>query len=367
MGNESLPSCHNSWLVTSTSSPFSSISILLAFTCILEIVSTLLNLGVFLGLLRLRKSNSNRYLAVLLNLVVTDLLYNLTAEFLYIVHLALQTYGTVSCQIVVTIGWLGLYLCLLSFFMLVLATFERYIAIFHPFRYLRLITSRIFLAAISFVYLVSIIFTCMFRLSNFSFAAGISVLVLLSFGGLLLACVYIRIFWLRRKIGSEIQKQKPNRIVPQSVTHQSENEMAPRQKQRTSLSVISSKVSASPNQTENTKKGESKARQRDRKNVFLVVFLLICMAVCYLPYLIGVSLYVFAKNKVTISKELLHWLWSILLINATINPVLFFYIDKEIRYHICRVFNCLQFAPDTELSTGYSRRISSIRPMDTNE
>ena len=361
--NTTQPACHTSWLVSTKSSPLNSISILLAVTCLLETTSTVLNTGVFLGLLRLRRSNSNRYVGILLNLVVTDLLYNLTAEFLYIIHLALQTFNVLSCQLVAAIGWLGLFLCLISFLMLVLATVERYIAIFYPFRYLGFIHSKICLAAIVLVYLISAVSTLMFRLSSFSYAAGISVLTLLSFGGLVLISVYARVFWLRHKIGKEIQKQRAPEVAPKITTYPPEEGSEQGYPQTRRLTTHQSL--APTKQNGNSRKGRFRNWSRDKRVAFLVALLLICMIVCYLPYLIAVSLHVFAKSKVTVSRELLHWLWSIMLINATLNPIIFFYFDKEIRYHIVKVFSCFQVVSDAEASTAYFHRSSTVRPLET--
>ena len=365
--NKTQPSCYTSWLVTTASSPMSSISILLAITCIFESVSSILNVSVFFGLLRLRRSSSNRYTGILLNLVVSDLLYNLTAEFLYIVHLALQTYNIVSCQLVTAISWLGLFLCLVSFFMLVLATFERYIAVFHPFKYVRFIQSRVFLAAVSFVYLLSFISTLMFRLSNFSYAAGISVLVLLIFGGFILVLVFVKVFWLRHRISKESRSWRLTvKVSPmQPWPVESFQPGHPRSDRIVSHQLASKETAAASSQRmEKTSKGGPSNQRRDGKSAVLIAFLLICMIVCYVPYLIGVSLFAFAKEQVAISKELLHWLWSIMLVNATLNPIIFFFLDKEIRYHISKVCSCLQFVPEQDTSTAYFLRSSAVAPLE---
>ena len=359
------PGCYNSWLVTSTSSSSpNSTSLLLAVTCIFETVSTLLNISVFLALLRLRRYNSNRHVGILLNLVVTDLMYNLTAEFLYIVHLGLQSFNMIVCQIVVAIGWFGLFLCLISFFMLVLATVERYIAVFYPFKYLTFVNSKISLAAIASVYLLSITATLMFRLSSFSYAAGITVLILLLFGGFVLVFAFARVFWLSHKIGKEMHRQKASRLA--SLGHAS----SPKQS-HPHLTVQhasdTSSMAASPRLADAEKKRKFRIWHRDRKNAFLIAFLLGCLVVCYLPYLVGVSLFAFAKGKVTVSKELLHWLWSIMLINATINPLFFFYFDREIRYHIFKVFGCCQTGSSPETSMTRFLRSSVVKPSEVDE
>lgn len=355
--------CHKSWLVISTSAPSSarnSLRFLLAINCMFEVISTLLNIGVLVGLVRLRRYNSNRHVGILINLVVTDLLYNLTAEMLYISHVGLQIFNVVACKLVVAIGWFGLFLCLVSFLMLVLATVERYVAVFYPFKYLRFVSSKLFLAIIGLVYLISIMATLMFRLSSFSFAAGISVLVLVLVGGFILTFAFVRVFWLSHKIGKEMHRQKVARMAPRLNSGSSEGH-------QTHLTVrdarVAHGVSASPISEEaREKKRKFRIWHRDRRNTYLIAFLLVCLIVCYLPYLIGVSLYAFAKGKVDVSKELLHWLWSVMLINATVNPLFFFYFDKEIRYHIFKVIGCRRVGLDSETSMTRFLRSSSVRP-----
>eukprot|EP00795_Rhopilema_esculentum_P012686 gene12686-3399_t len=350
--------CKNSWLVldTQNSPPSWSFGILIGFTCILEFISSLLNICVFVGLIRLWRSNTHRSVSVLINLVVTDLIYNFTAELLYTIHLILQQYDIIICNLIFTIGVFGLFLCLVSFLMLVLATIERYVAIFYPFRHVQYSNSKISFICIGVVYVLSVSFTIMFRLSNFSFASGISVLALLTLGGILMVFAFGRILLLTQRVKKDIERLKVGNI---------EGEMAGNRPRLMVPGEIGSDMA------ENRTAGRKKLRKwrQHQRNAVLIALLLSCLLSCYLPYLIGVSLFVFGKSAVKVTKETLHWLWMFMLVNATLNPVLFFFCDKEIRFHIMKALGFHNRIEPDAINSKTSRSSSiatNVSPQDVS-
>lgn len=336
--------CSKAWLVIGDKFSKSTYGLLTAIHCIFEIICGFLNVVILIAMIKLQRTNTRRNTLVLMNVVVTDLIYTFTGELAYIVNLVLQLCRETVCQIVTFIEVVGLFLCIVSFLMLVVATMERYIAIFYPFRHIDIMNSYKCAFLICVVYVIGVSLTAMFKLSRFGFAAGVTLLTVLITGGILMSFAFVRVFILSNRLKAQIVGQKLGTIGDdnQSTTVASHGQTAPPQTNRRNLSVISG-----PNPTQSSLSEEEKNRatrlrlwKRNRRNAILIALLLICLLACYLPYLIGASLFVFAKSKVYVSKELLHWLWAFMLINSMLNPVFFFFFDKEIRYHIFKIFNC---------------------------
>ena len=358
--------CSKAWLVIGDKFSKSKYGLLTAIHCIFEIICGFLNVVIFIAIMKLRRTNTRRNTLVLLNVVVTDLIYTFTGELAYIVNLILQLCRETVCQVVTFIEVFGLFLCIVSFLMLVVATMERYIAIFHPFRHNEIMSSYKCAFLICLVYVIGVSLTAMFKLSRFGFAAGVTVLTVLVIGGIMMSFAFVRIFILSKRLKAQIVGRKLGTIGDDNhnTTVASRGQATQPQTNTRNLSVISG---PNPTQLSLSEEEQNRATQlrlwkRDRRNAILIALLLICLLACYLPYLIGVSLFVFAKSKVYVSKELLHWLWAFMLINSTLNPVFFFFFDKEIRYHIFKIFGCEnRVAAETEKSY-FSRGSFAGRP-----
>ncbi len=306
----SKPGCYTTWLVVlpiSTSQiPF--YGVLAAIHIIFQLVSTTLNVLVVKAIIILRSKNHARSHMVSLNLCLTDLAYNLTTELAYIILLIIQLRDIANCHLVTFIGISGLFLCFASFLLLLFTTLERYIAVFHPFNYHSCFSSRLLTICMIAVYFVAACATMVFRISRFQFAAGLSLLILIMIGGSVMVVAFVRIFRFVYQTQSQLRSQRV-------------------------ASIADSTVGESSNTAEKNKR----ARQRDQGYANLIASLLSFMLICYLPYLIAISLFFFAKS-VHVSKGLLHWLWALLLINATLNPICFCFFDKEIRHEIAKDF-----------------------------
>ena len=300
--------CNKGWLVVLPISPpeVPSYNLLVAIHCMFQAASSALNFLVARALVSLRKKNGPRCHTVALNLCLTDLIYNVTTELAYIILLILQLFGIVHCRLVTLIEVTGLFLCFASFLFLLFATVERYIAVFRPFQYESFFTSRFLPLAVFAIYLTSAAATAGLILSSFSYGAGIILLIFLSICGIVTASLFVRIFKLVYRVRGQMQMQSAEVAAAAVTTHGAEN-----------VSI----------------RGKHRTWRNNSGYANLVAFLLVCMVACYLPYLIGVSLYVFATGDL-VSKKLLHWLWTLMLVNVCLNPICFCYFDKEIRAEI---------------------------------
>eukprot|EP00794_Sanderia_malayensis_P017061 gene17061-18779_t len=304
------PACSGAWFIVLPLSTSDVVwySLLAVIHLFLQLTATVLNSLVIKAIAALRTKNRTRPHTITLNLCITDLVYSMTTELVYIALLLLQlSTTTIDCSLVLFIGVTGLYLCFASFLFMVFATVERYVAIFRPFDYVSYFTTKLMSICVIFTYLIAGALTAMFHLTSFGFAAGITVLSLLCGGGIIMTVAFVRIFAFVFRLQKELKQQHTDRGHINNVKEDDGDTGGTRARRATQ------------------RKNHGYAR--------LLAFLLLSMCACYIPYLAAMCVHVFAKS-VSVPKSLLHWLWALLLVNSTLNPICFCFFDKEIRHEV---------------------------------
>ena len=87
----------------------------------------------------------------------------------------------------------------------------------------------------------------------------------------------------------------------------------------------------------------NRSRPKSLKKISLAKLTAVLCAtclVCYIPFVICAALYQF---EITMSRLLLHWMWTVLLISSTLLPVLFGFLNNELRTQIYRLWKTVKF------------------------
>ena len=88
--------------------------------------------------------------------------------------------------------------------------------------------------------------------------------------------------------------------------------------------------------TPKRKSNKSRPASPQRRLSLAKVTAVLCATclICYIPFVICVALY---KLKMIISRLLLHWMWTLLLLSSTLTPVLFGFLNNELRRKILKI------------------------------
>lgn len=214
MANESFTSCHHLPLPVNTVPyrPDVKTSIVTVFTCVFIGLACpcaiVLNLMVFLGVLR-KPDLRNVYNTSILFLATSDLLAGLITLPSFVVYQGSKLTSPqheFSCIALVMYTSTNFIFTGLSAITIILITMERYLAIFHPFRYQAYMTKRRIAVTISLVWVIWISFITLARFSPGASVGLYSIIaaVLLIPCILLTLFVYCKVCFLTRRVRASI-------------------------------------------------------------------------------------------------------------------------------------------------------------------
>ena len=259
---------------------------LIVINAILSVTSAILNISSILTIRRLKTLNHGTRL-VLLNLCTTDFLTGIVAQPFYIIFLSLQWEGKQVCPLAKSVVTVGLALWMASFIMLIVASTERFLNVLHPFSYERMINSSKPRFVLGTVWCFAAISAALYNIPALKTSLVIASAGLNCIGCIWMSFVYARIFYL-------VIKHK-NRI--QAVENRFQDDA-----------------------------GRSKDRNSSTN---LTVLIVVTSLLCYFPYSIALYYDFFSGSQTP--QILVNWLWTLILANSSLNPVLYCVKNSEIR------------------------------------
>jgi hypothetical protein len=295
-------------------------------TCIINIFACI---GAVLGntvvLLAFSRTKELRLISnvFLLSLVCSDLLVGLIVDPLYFVRQVKALQGINDCDVWIAYLTIALFCTGASFLNLALISCERYVAIFHPFRYVRVLTVRRAIVIIASVWLSWILLTLLRFAGLANRAVYFICFAVIGTCYLTTSTIYFRIF--------REAKRHQNRI---NTEQQAGNKLV-------------------------------HANMRERKLAKTMAFIFGSLLLCYTPGMI----ILFIRSKTGDTSDIMYvyypWAENLIFLNSALNPLIYCWRNREIRR---AVFNVLkvkqdeveQFSYGTDLRHGHCKASRTI-------
>ena len=281
--------CGEIWVLDlSTSNTSSLLPCLIVLNSIFLCSTIFLNLSAIVIIWKLDDvPGSNR--VILLNLSLADLLSGFFSQLIWIIFMVTQVAGHQLCALATATTFCGFTLWAVSFSILVLASIERYLCIFHPFLHERISSSKLFTITVVCVWLTGLSMSILYQFETMKKPLEIISAVFNSVGCCIMALVYARVFHLAYKVRREIRQQAD------SVNNQP---------------------------TENQSKGR-------RGSVNMKALVVALTLLFYFPY--STALYMTTLGSTKINAVVFSILWTFALANASFNPICYFMLNKALR------------------------------------
>ena len=247
------------------------------------IITIFLNLSAIIVIWQLEDvAGSSRIL--LLSLSFTDLLNGMISQPIFITFMSVQVAGKNICILAKIVTFVGLTLWVASFSTLVLASIERYLCIFHPFIHERINASKTFAVLLVSFWATGLLMAGLYQIEGIIKELSIIAAIFNASGCLLMAFVYIRVYYLAQKVRREIRDQA------QSVGNQGNHS------------------------------------SRSANMIAVIVALSI---ICYAPYAIAV--YIDSLSDMRVAALLFDWFWTLVMVNSAFNPICYCLLNKSLR------------------------------------
>ena len=235
--------------------------------------------------------------SILFNLSLVDLLSGLLPQVLWVTFMATQLSGYQFCPLANALTFCGLMLFTVSFLILVLASIERYMCIFHPFVYERVSGSGTF-KIIGCIWLTALSTSILYLFPVMKTPIHVGIAVIVSMGCCVIAFIYGRVFHLALKVRQEIQDQ-----------------------------------TASVNNWPKNRHG-----RRQRGSIKMTAFVVALSLLCYCPY--GISLFIATFTNTKINSKVFCVFWTIALANTSIDPICYFVFNKTLKQKLLALWRC---------------------------
>ena len=234
----------------------------------------------------------------LFNLSLADFLSGLLSQVLWIVFMTVQMLGHQICPLAKVVTFCGLTLLTVSFSTLVLASIERYIAIFYPFHHERITNSRVFFYLTLSIWFIALVASTLHLFPVMKPTVNIILAVIDSIGCCIITYSYVRVFHFAYKVRQEIKDQASS--------------------------------------VGNRQRGRNNRRERGSVKMIAVVVGLSLLF--YFPY--GISLYIAMFTSIKIDAKAFQALWTFALANSFIDPICYFMFNKKLRKKMIALWGC---------------------------
>ena len=290
--------CGEIWVLNPNANYLSGTLIILILINGLSLCLTVfLNLSAMIVMWRIDHiSGSNR--PILFNLSLVDLLSGLVSQVLWITFMATQLSGNQFCSLARAATFCGLTLFAVSFLILVFASIDRYICIFHPFVYERVSSSGLFVKIIGCIWFTSLSTSVLYLFPEMKTAINVGVAVINSIGCCVITFIYARVIHLAFKVHQQIQDQ----------------------------------MASVSNWPTNRHEG------RHRGSIKMTSFVVALSLLCYCPY--GISLFITTFTNTKIDPKVFGVLWTVALANTSIDPICYFVFNKTLRQRLLALWGC---------------------------
>lgn len=276
--------CGTSWVIDiGKDDSNSNLISLIAVNSLNSIITIFLNLSAIVIIWRLEQvPGSSRIL--LLSLSFTDLLTGMISQPIFITFMSLQVAGKNICILAKIATFVGLTLWVASFSTLVLASIERYLCIFYPFIHERINASNMFAVLLASFWVTGLLMASLFQIEGIIKELSMIAAMFNAAGCLIMALVYIRVYYLAQKVRREIRDQA------QSVGNQSDH---------------------------------------SSRSANMIAIIVALSLISYIPY--GVAVYIDSLSDLRVAALLFDWFWTLVMANSTINPICYCLLNKSLR------------------------------------
>ena len=242
---------------------------------------------------------------ILLSLSLANLLSGLISQVLWLSFMATQLTGNQICAIAKGVTFFGLLLGTVSFSVLVLASIERYLCIFHPFVHERISRSRTFAKIIVCLWFKALSISLMYPFPALRAAVSIGIAATASLGCCAIAFIYARVCYLAYKVHQQIQDQ--------------------------ARSVHNCSI------------------RRQQGSIKMTAFVVGLTVLLYLPC--GISLYMMIFARMTINVTAFNFLCTIAITTTAVDPICYFILNRTIRRKLIALWRCTFRDDVTEIRT----------------
>ena len=315
--------------------------LMVIFDLSLAPISFILNL---LVLLVLAKHRSLRTVpnCILISLAFSDMITGLLIQPMKATFTCLLIQLRFNCALYLTALQLGYLMGMTSYLSLTLMAVERYIAIFHPFRYQQMTASRLVVVRpLVAIWLFSLAIMGLSFLTPQMSVERLFVIALIPSSIVWTAFVYIRVTVLVKKINNRVGAASRSEIEGQSTsapftirerkdTIIMENSTRPHLDERTARNQkdMTGEVTIGKDYRA---RAQANKQMSNSKATRLVIIIMITICLCYIPSSVLTCLRDYAKLDYLWVKGVHDWGTSFVLLNSTLNPIIYCLKLKDMR------------------------------------
>ena len=316
---------------------------MITFDLTLAPIAFVLNL---LVLIVLAKHRSLRTVpnCILISLAFSDMITGLFIQPMKATVTSLILENDYNCALYLTALQLGYLMGMTSYLSLTLMAVERYVAIFHPFRYQQMTSSRLVVVKpLLAIWLFSIIIMGLSFLTPQMSIMRLFVIALIPTSIIWTAFVYIKVTMLVKRMNSQVA----------AVSHVDVESKSPSvaNTSRVRNGTIVAEKSGNPNQNclgyndvtttvmagnatagnEGARNFQAHQHRSNSKATRLVIIIMITICLCYIPSCVLTFLRDYAKLGDDWVKGVHDWGTSFVLLNSTLNPIIYCLKLKDMR------------------------------------
>ena len=283
-------SCATTWIIRNTyGKSLAHIISLLTVNALLTLVGIFLNVSEILVILRL-SSIPGTTKGILLNLCVADILALIINEPMYIVLLSFELRGMTICPLANAVSIYCVALWVVSFSILILASFERFLCIQRPFMYERIKNTRLATILIASIWIlaIGISFWSWYKIKVSGLLMPLILYAVCAYTGIGSATIvflYAKIYYSAYKARQRIRAQ--------------------------------------------TRSIHGTRENRGRPKANMIALIVALTLICYAP--LSLSNLLESMKLITVGSIAINWFWSLMMLNTCVNPICYSILNKTLR------------------------------------
>ncbi|XP_065065535.1 probable G-protein coupled receptor No18 [Rhopilema esculentum] len=317
--------------------------LLIAFDVFLAPWAFVLNLLVLIVLIRHRSLRTVPN-CILMSLAVSDMIAGFLIQPMKAVITTMILHRKINCILYLTALQLGYLMGMTSYLSLTLMSVERYVAIFYPFKYHQWTSKKtVVLKPILAVWLFSTVIMGLSFLTPQMSVMRLFVIILIPTSILWSAFVYIKVTMLVRKLNSQVASVCCNdsghqqTAVGQEKTEAHTSHITDQTDKETNQLGPSIINSMKKEETQSFAKKLKKYNQKLKPNskaTRLVIIIMAILCLCYIPSGVLTFLRDYSNLKEPWIRGVHDWGTSFVLLNSTLNPIIYCLKITEMRVKI---------------------------------